>query len=295
MPLLTMRINEYYAEILGEEHSEYQFIKNISKRIFGSFLIQKIEPDGFLIEHLSSKKQLWLSNEFTSLEKMELIENKTVLSLGLVQWKNDIWQNQGVCMVNTIDEMEGEDVSKHIFDDENKKKEIIHKLEKAFLEITASKRIVYFRETREYAEFHLKVIQKYTKMVNPEITDEKLNETYESDIKKYEDLPFEKDEAFCVFFNSSSGMELYRESVISCMPDETNPYYDYEKFDLYDLITDKTLSTNFVNYIIENKIINIYVNNYYNPNMFRITMENLDFLLRFYRRSRYFSKPEVTI
>jgi len=291
-----MRANEYYAEILGEEHSEYQFIKNISKRIFGCFLLRKIERDGYLIEHLTSKKQLRLSNEYTSLEKVKLVENETVLSLGLAQWKNDVWQNQGGCMVNTIEEMKGEDASKHLFDDENLKKEFTHNLEKAFIEITKGKCIVYFRGKQEYLEFHLKVMRKHTKMKNPKITDKELDEIFVNFIENsLKSMPIENNEPLGVFFNPNSGIEIYREEIISCMPDKNNPYYTNQIYDLCDLLTIETFSKEFVNYIIDNKLINLRFSDYENPDTFNIIMDNLDFLLRFYRRSLYFSKPEVTI
>ena len=296
MPLLSMRANEYYAEILGEEHSESQFVKNISKRIFGCFLLRKIERDGYLIEHLTSKKQLRLSNEYTSLEKVKLVENETVLSLGLVQWKNDVWQNQGGCITTNIEEMKGEDISKHLFDDENHKKETVHKLEMAFLKINNGKRIAYFSRNREFTEFYLKVLREHAKIIKPEITDEELDENYKDFIKNYEkNIPFKNDEAFGIFFNSNIGIEMYSKHVISCMPDENNPYYANKDFDLNDLLTAKSLSKEFVNYIIENKLINLQFNYYENQDTFNIIMENLDFLLRFYRRTLYFSKPEVTI
>ena len=295
MPLLTMRVNEYFAELLGEKHSEYQFIKNISKRIFGCFLILKIKKDGFLLEHLSSKKQLWLSNEFTSLENFKLVENKTVLIISMVQWKDDIWQNQGSCMATTIDDMKGKDISKHIFDDENMKKEIIQKLEKAFLEITNGKRIVYMCGGRQYAEFQLNVARKHAKITDPKITDKKLDEIYKNFIEDNEkNTPFENDEVIGVFFNSNSGMEIYQDGVISCVPDKNNPYYAHEEFDVCDLLTNKTLSKEFINYVLENELINLSISGYENPNMFNIIMENFDFLLRFYRRAHYFSEPRVT-
>ena len=294
MPLLSMRANEYYAEVLGEEHPEYQFIKNIPKRIFGCFLLRKIEDNGFLIEHLTSKKQLFLSNEYTTLETFKLIENESVISLGLVQWRDGVWRNQGGCLVNRIKDMEGDDISEHLFDDENKKKELIYNSEKAFMEITKGERIVYFREEHEYVDFHIKVLKEYARKLKPEMSDEKLDESLKTFADNNIRLPFDEGKAFGLFYNSNSGMEIYNEDLIICMPDKNNPYYENKKFDLCDLVTDNSLSTEFINYIIENKLINLCVNDFDNPDMFAILMENLDFLLRFYRRSLYFSKLGVT-
>jgi len=295
MPLLAMRANEYFAEVLGEKHSEYQFIKNISKRIIGCFLIRKIEKDGFLIEHLSSKKQLWLSNESTSLQKIELVENETVLTICMVQWKKNVWHNQGACMVNTIRDMKGEDLSKHLFNDENEKQEFVRSFEKPFLELANGKLIAYMHENHEYAEFYLDLLRKHPKVVNPQLTDEEWDEKYKNFIKDNENTFSGNNEPIGVFFNSNRGLEMYNENVISCMPDDNNPYYANKTFNLSDLITNEAFSPEFVTYIIENELIRLHLCNYKNPDIFDIIKENLDFLLRFYRRSNYFSKPEVTI
>ena len=296
LPLLSLRVNEYYAEVLGEKNSGYQFIKNISKRIFGCFLIRKIESDGFVIEHLTSKKQIWLSNEFTTLDGVKLVENETVLSIGIVEWKENVWQNQGGCVVTTLANMEGEDISKHLFVDENSKMETIHKLEKAFLELTNGKRMTYFSGKSELAEFHANLTRKHAKIVKPDITEHELNNIYNNIADNIESkLPFEDDETIGVFFNSNGGVEMYAEELISCMKDTNNPYYTHEEFNLCDLIYNDMFSTEFINHVIENDLINLYVDDYYNPDMFKIIMENLDFMIRFYKCNEYFSKPRVTI
>jgi len=296
MPLLSMRTNEYFAELIGEEHSEYQAIKNISKRIAGSFLLKKIEKNGFLIEHLSSKKQLWLSNEYTSFQDDTLIENKTVLTLGLVQWSDNVWQNQGGCIVSTIQEIKEKKFAERLFDDENMKMQVVGNLGKAFLELTQGKHIAYMRGIREYAEFTTKLYRKYTKIHDPKITEKKLDTMYKGSIEHIEKkMPFEKDEVIGVFYNPQRGIETYGESVISCMPDKNNSYYAGEEFDVSDLLINNTFSKEFVDFVIENNIIKLGVDEYENPNMFKIIMENRDFLLRFYRMSGYFSKPGVTL
>ena len=265
MPLLAMRANEY------------------------------IEKDGFLIEHLSSKKQLWLSNESTSLQKIELVENETVLTICMVQWKKNVWHNQGACMVNTIRDMKGEDLSKHLFNDENEKQEFLRSFEKPFLELANGKPIAYMHQNREYAEFYLHLLRKHAKIEAPQITDEEWDEKYKNFIEDNENMFSGNNEPIGVFFNSNRGLEMYNESVISCMPDENNPYYAQKTFNLSDLITYEAFSPEFVTYIIDNELIGLYLRNYKNPDIFDIIKENLDFLLRFYRRSNYFSKPEVTI
>jgi hypothetical protein len=296
MPLLSMRVNEYFAELIGEQHPEYQFIKNISKRIIGNFLILKIEKDGFLIEHLGSKKQIWLSNEFTTLQNVKLTENKTVLSLGLVRWRDDVWQNQGACAVGSIGDFNEKSVLPNPFDDEKVKVEVVKKLEEAFLELTDNKRLIYVHGKQESAEFTLELYKKHAKIIDPAITEKKLNEMYEGFVENAKKtLPFEKNENIAVFFNPISGVEMFQEGVVNCLSDKNNPYYANDSFDLFNLILSGSISVEFVDYVIKNNIINLSLDGFNNKNMFNIIMDNLDFLLRFYRKNQYFSVPQITL
>ena len=295
LPLLSLRANEYYAAILGEEHAEYQLIKNISKRIFGSFLLLKIENNGYLIEHYASGKKLFLSDEFTVFNNKHLIENESVLSLSLVHWNEDIWHMQGACLVNKLHELNAEDIKDHAFEDD-KKKDFLVNFEKVFLEQTNGKRLVYMQGRKAFVEFYIKCFREYNKMIDPEITDKELEEKYKNyEENRYNNLPFEKDEAVAVFFNPNSGVEIFRERIVACMCDKNNPYYANQEFDINDLLTIKSLSKEFVYYAIENDIIKLCIQEYANPDMFHLIRENFDFLLRFFRRSDYFSKPSVSI
>ena len=296
MPLLSMRANEYYAAILGEEHSEYQFIKNISKRIMGCFLLLKIESDGYLIEHLTSKKQIWLSNEYTAFEDIKLIENETVLYISLVEWTKDVWQNQGGCIMLKIDEMKGKDLSKHLFEDEGRNLEILQEYEKAFLDITNGKRIVYLRGVHEYADFYIKMSRIHAENTKKTVTDNELDEKYNTIIETHKkNKPFEKDEPVGIFFNPYRGMETFRERLVSGMSDQSNPHYANKVIDVCNLLTVKAFSKEFINYAIDNKLINLGVDEFESPKMFDVVMKNLDFLLRFYRLSDYFPKPVIGV
>jgi hypothetical protein len=243
-----------------------------------------------LLEHFSSKKQIKLSNEFTNFGKNPLIENETILSIGLVQWKKDIWQNQGVSIIHNIKDIKKIDFSDHVFDDENKKKEFLHHFEKAFMEVSNNNRIVYVKGIPEYKEFQYKVIKQHTKNLKPDIDDKEFDKTFKHD----EDIPFKSDEAIGFFFNPNCGMELYRENIVRCISDKNNPYYTHEDLDFRDIIIDKSVSVEFLNYLLENNLLNVCIIDFNNANILNIIMENLDFLLRFYRRGDYFSKPAIT-
>ena len=295
MPLLSLRANEYFAEILGEDHPEYHFLKNISKRIIGCFLLCKIEKEGYLIEHLTSKKQLFLSNESFSFDNIKLVENDTVIINGLVKWKDDVWYSQGACLIKKRREID-EDPSAHLFDDEQKKTQFLNDFGKAFLQVSNGERAVYLRGYQAFADFYKKLLLKHAKISKHKLTKEQAAETTENLIRDFEEnKSLDKDEAICIFFNPNSGIEIFRERIVTCINDKNNPYYASEQFFIIDLLLDKTFSIEFIEYLFENKIINLKLNEGANPQILPIMIENFDFLLRFFRGSHYFTNPEVTL
>jgi len=202
---------------------------------------------------------------------------------------------QGACLVNKLHELKEADISDHAFDDD-KKKEFLVSFEKVFLELTNGECLVYMQGRKAFVEFYIKCYRKYNKIIDSEITDEELEEKYKNyEENRYNHLPFEKEETIAVFFNPNSGVEIFRERIVACMCDKNNPYYAKQEFDISDLLTIKSLSKEFVCYTIDNDIIKLCIQEYANPDMFHLIMENFDFLLRFFRRSGYFSKPPVSV
>ncbi len=295
LPLLTLRANEYYAEILGENHPDYQFYRNISKRILGTFRLLKIEEKGYILEHLTSKKQIFLSNDYTTFKKNQLVENETILSICLVKWEGDIWKMQGGCIIHPEFPKKSEFINEHIFDDEIKKKESLEVFEKAFLYSSGGKRIIYLRGEKEFIDFHLSVFRSHTQIVNPEISKSEMEVNKKNFMNNRDKMPFNEDEELCIFFNPNSGIEIYRSLVVACMTDKDNPYFKDQKLNVSFLLTEKYFSKEFLDYVIENKIFNFEIGEYVNPDMFRIVMDNFDFLLRFFRRSNYWVNSMITL
>ncbi|MDR3266599.1 MAG: DUF3843 family protein, partial [Tannerella sp.] len=296
LPLLAMRATEYYAEVLGKEHPEYQFIKNISKQEFGLFLVKKINSDNYLLEHFPSKTEIVLSKEFSSYEDSRITENESVMCVGVVNWKNNIRQMMGGSFLMDKSEAKTGMVGDHIFDDMAQKLEITENMGKAFLKINHGKKIAYLKGKQEFDDLNCEVRKTYIQIIVPNISDKKLNENLEIFKKTQNDVSLEEDSPVCVFFNSKSGIEIYNDVVCHCISDKKNPFYTGGTFDLEQLVTEPTLSKEFIDYIIENKIIKLELDkDNFSPDVFPFLMDSLDFLLRFYRREKYWSEPTVSI
>jgi hypothetical protein len=297
-PLFAILAKDYYAELLREEHPYYQLIKNISKRKFGYFLLQKKENDRLIIKHIPSNKKIVLSKEMVMFPDHSLHENETVLCIGIVEWSDGVWQMMGSGFLLVEDEMNRNPAIDSIFADDLKRN-TIEKQKMAFIQANGGRLIKYLRGKEAFLQFHIKITRIYTKIADPQISDKEINELMQLFIAHQNniDLPFDDDEPITVFFNESSGVEMYRYNVTSCLSDKNNPYYiKGETFDWETLITIGTFSKEFIRYIIENKIITLELDeDIHSYTMYDTITENLDFLLRFYRRNAYWSEPEVSI
>jgi len=95
-----------------------------------------------------------------------------------------------------------------------------------------------------------------------------------------------------LFFNHHTGTELYPD-FSPVVNDPRNPYYNSEETaDIQWLITEKSISPMFVKYLVEDEMIAFAQSKDMDDQTIK---ENLDFLLRYFKRKDYFDKPRVTI
>jgi len=298
LPLFAILANEYYAELLAEEHPYYQLIKHISKRKFGYFLPINKESDRLIIKHIPSNKEIVLSKEMVTFPDYMLHENETILCIGIVEWSDNVWQMMGSGFLLDEEQIVHNPELDSIFADDLKR-ETIENQKEAFLQATGGKYIKYVKGKEEYCQFITETTRIYTKIVNPQTTDKEIDELMQPFIENQNkmEIPFAQDEPITIFFNEKSGMETYYDNVTRCLSDKYNPYYvNGETFDWETLITIGTFSKEFIHYILENKIINLTLDEeIHSYTMYDTINENLDFLLRFYRRNLYWSEPEVSI
>jgi hypothetical protein len=187
-------------------------------------------------------------------------------------------------------------MGKHIFDDMAKKLEFTKNMERAFLSVNSGNLITYIKGNQEFIDLNCEITRTYTKMINPKIPDKELNQSLEIYRKSLQNYPFKDDVLLCIFFNPKSGIEIYHEHICRCISDKNNPFYSGDAFDLEQLFTESTVSKEFIDYIIENQIIKLGLDkNAFPPDVFPLLMGNLDFLLRFYRKRRYWAEPTVSI
>jgi hypothetical protein len=109
-------------------------------------------------------------------------------------------------------------------------------------------------------------------------------------------VKFEVDDDFenlTIFFNPHAGMEFYS-GIAQCISSDENPFYDQNaETDIEDLILDEHVSSDFIYFLIENQMIEIEPVS--GTGGFHYVWANCDFLLRYWKKERYVSKPKLFI
>ena len=278
-PILALRTNEQLANIMGQNHPKYDLIKNISNRYAITCSIKNINKDHWELEHISTSQRLIFEPETMSesMRKSQIKVNDFMFA-NLVKW-GDEWVLMGMMFTypgekNTNSRIEHE---KHVFDPIEPKNEILKNHEILFKELMEGSNLAYFKNTDDYDTFLNRInVLSYEKNNQgtplPDDTSLKTN------------FGAEKMENLVVFFNPERGSELMT-LFSSFIKDLRNPFYEKGKVaDIQTLIINKSVSPQFVKYLIYNKLIDFDQNKEIDD----ITIiENLDFLLRYYKTDYY--------
>lgn len=95
-----------------------------------------------------------------------------------------------------------------------------------------------------------------------------------------------------VFFNPKSGVEIALD-INSAFPLSNNPFFDVEKSreDVMFLIASDDFSKELAMFCIENCKNDL---SFFNEDVGAIYLEDIDFLMRFWKENNYFAKPSIT-
>ena len=106
-----------------------------------------------------------------------------------------------------------------------------------------------------------------------------------------EDLP-EDSETSLVFFNPKSGTEIAFD-VNSAFPFPSNPYFEEENSEehIMHILIDENISTELAMYCIDNCKAKL---TFFNEGVGKKYLDDIDFLLRFWKKNNYHTKPSIT-
>jgi len=283
--LLGLKGQEWVAEILGDNHNLSQYFPVISKKIRGYFFYKGQDKENVFLEHIASGKKFNLTKKsFDHYDKLTDID--TILFMGIVRWIEEWWFS-GVYFqiaVNFLDHQE------------KNMDEILGEQLNAFKVFNNNKQIAFMDSVKlesfvkDYIEFFnnsLNLSQKEKDEAKQRARDDGFfgNESEARDFS-------EVSESGLVFFNPKSGTEIAL-AVNSAFPMKNNPFFNEVESEehIMRLLFSEELSKELVMYCIDNFKDDL---EFLKSAEGKIYLDNIDFLLRFWKRGNYFTKPSIT-
>lgn len=302
--LLGLKGKEWGAEILGKNHPLSADLLNMSQRISGLFFYKGQDEDNIYIEHIASGKKFNLTKKSFD-QSSELKEIDTMIFLGIVQWKNEWWFSgitfQASFNADVILEEKNSLQSRMVVNFlDHKKEDTINLLQlqlNAFLSFNNGLPIA-FLPSDKIDDFYKGYIEFFNNSLNlsDEEREQAENRAKEKGFfgnKDTEKIDYtEVSETGLVFFNPNSGGEIALD-VNSAFPLKGNPFYKVQNSEnaIMCLFMSEELSTELAKYCIDNCKNDLP---FFKEGIGKRYLEDIDFLLRFWKKENYFSEPSIT-
>ncbi|HET6244464.1 MAG: DUF3843 family protein [Bacteroidetes bacterium] len=301
--LLSLTGKEWVSEILGNNHPLSADFLNISKRIRGYFFYKGQDHKDIFLEHIASSKKFKLTKKsFDYSDNLKEID--TIIFMGIVKWKDEWWfsgiQFQAPFDPDLVlDEKNSLESRMAVNFLDHQKKEVDEMLEKqlkAFKNFNNGSQIAFIPSDK-INDFYKAYTEFFNNSLN--LSDKEIEEAHKRNRKDgffgIEDNPenySEVAETGLAFFNPKSGSEIAL-AVNSAFPLSNNPYFEEESSEdhIMRLLMDESLSTELVMYCIDNCKKELP---FFNKGVGKMYLDDIDFLLRFWKKNNYHSIPSIT-
>lgn len=302
--LLGLYGKEWAAAIL-REHPLKKDLSAMSPRINGFFLYKGQDQDYVYLEHIASARKFdLLKSSFDSYA--ELTKTDTIIYLGMVRWKNQWWFS-GVSFSKKFDadlildeknSIPSRMQVNFLEEDTRLMEDTLRIQQKAFLNFNHGTPIAFLKPD-EIDSF----INNYQLYYHKELGASK------REIKKAQERarkegflggePKDKENSFgddfevaTCFFNAKSGIE-FAMNVGNAFPVANNPYFEKSKSedDIMEVLINPKISTELAKYCIEMAKDNLP---FFKDGKGALFYDDLDFLMRFWKREDYFTVPNIS-
>ncbi len=298
--LLSMTGKEWAARVLGKVHPVGVDLLNMSQRITGYFLYKGQDDFDIFLEHIASGKEFKLTKK--SFEQYsELKEIDSILFIGIVQWKNEWWFSGANFQIEFNADLILEEKNSfksrmevNFLDHDKQDTDSILKQQlDAFLSYNNGYPVA-FMPSDKIEDFYKNYIEYYNNSLNLSKREKKRakKEGYIGD-KDNSRFDFsEISETGLFFFNPNSGGEIALD-VNSAFPLNNNPYFDVKESEnnIMHLLMSEEMSTELAKYCIDNCKTDLP---FFKEGVGKKYLDDIDFLLRFWKKENYHSKPSIT-
>ena len=284
-PLLAQSSGEMLACWAGEAHPLYKNLLSLSKRKEGFFLYEGETANHFQMKHIAS-------GIIVDLNKPEwdfpLVDEETVVRMGIVQWRDEWYATGPVFPMTDFNERLITEKEKCLFASLASHLGVVKREEECFFEVNYNNRFLFLESKREAFSFIDSVWETYHLRYGMDSMDRKIFDVNEVTFNVDEDL-----ENMVIFFNPRSGMEFYP-NIAQCISVWDNPYFDKNAdTNIEELIRDERVSSDFIFFLIDNHLIEIEPIT--GAGGYHYVWAHCDFLLRYWKKERYVSKPSLYI
>lgn len=301
--LLSLKGKEWAAKILGDKHQLSSDFLNISQRIRGYFLYKGQDESDIFIEHIASGKKFELTKKsFDHSDTLKEIDS--ILFMGIAKWKEEWWFS-GVFFQQPfnpdliLDEKNSFQSRMTVNFIDHQRKDTDELLEMqftAFKSFNNGSQIAFLPSEKiddfykEYMEFFNNSLQLSKKEIKE--AKQRVRKDGFFDINDESKSFSEVSETGLVFFNPKSGCEIAL-AVNSAFPLPTNPFYKDENSDEHvkRLLMDENISTELVMYCINKCKTELP---FFKKGVGKTYLDDIDFLLRFWKKDNYNAKPSIT-
>lgn len=296
--LLSFSGKKWTSLIIGEKHSLSKYLLELSDKVLGPFFYKGQDDKNIFIEHIASGKKFELTKKsFDNYDSLTTIDK--MLFMGIVRWKNEWWFS-GVYFTSDFDadfvldeknSYESRSKVSFLDKDQDKIDEMMHNQLTAFKKLNNGQEITFVNA--EEVDTHMQTfIQLYNDSLHlSEIEKEQACERVRKDgffggIEKHTDFS-EVLETGLIFFNPISGLEVAF-GINSAFPSENNPFYNEEEReeDTIRLLVSKEYSSELAMYCVKHFGKELP---FFKKTSGKKYLENIDFLLRFWKKERYHS------
>ncbi len=303
--LLGLKGKEWVSEILGKNHPLNKDFLTISEKIQGLFLYKGQDDNNIFIEHIASSKKFNITKKSFN-HSYTLKELDTILYIGIVQWQNEWWFS-GVffqnpfnpdIILNEKNSLKSRMVVNFLDYQKQDTKEFLKKQLSAFKDYNKGSQIA-FLPSDKIEEFNKGYIDFFNSTLNLSETEIReaeqraRNEGFFGTNTNDKHKDFSKiSETGLVFFNPNSGCEIAL-AINSAFPMSSNPYFKEEDSEehVIRLLMNENLSPELAMYCIDNCKTKL---SFFKKEVGKKYLDDIDFLLRFWKKDNYYSIPFIT-
>lgn len=301
--LLSLKGKEWIAEILGSNHPLSNDFLNISQKINGFFLYKGQDASNLFLEHIASGKKFELTKKsFDNANDLDTVD--TILFMGVVRWKDEWWFSGTYIKLDYDLEIVLEEKKSlrsrsavnfldHSIHDT--KADLKRQLA-AFKKFNNGSQIAFLPsdEINSFIEDYIYFYNNSLKVTEKE-KDEAFKKAQQLDLfnNKEEKRDFsEVSNSGLVFFSAKSGVEIALD-INSAFPMFNNPFFDIKKSedDVMFLMASDEFSNELAMFCIDNCKNELP---FFDEDRGAYYLEDIDFLLRFWKKDSYHPSPEIT-